>query len=357
MNRRVLVIISVLGFTAVFLVGAFDVFAQTSTPTSTPTPTPTPTGTVTPTNQLQVPFEITFDLNGDSQGFEIDFFSNGRCTYRDPEDSLGNNPSIAGGWLRCTPRPEQGNGGIALSYAVVQGILSDTLGLDVTNPEHQIYIESVEFDTDWHNLSDTSKFVQFELEYEDGSEDTQQILAPSIGGNHELLFDGTKPIRKSIGGFSGTFLWVFAHAQSSVLSATGIDNVVISGYFTDGTIAPTPTPAPTITPTATITPTLPTNPTPTPESPDYEPVPYEPVGGEDDAPLGVLSPIDHGVTCLTLGPVRVGSDSNGDDVELGFELCLHQYEYEIGLLGYNFSTTFIAYASGILIVMAWLRTR
>lgn len=75
--------------------------------------------------------------------------------------------------------------------------------------------------------------------------------------------------------------------------------------------------------------------------------------GDDAKPP--IDPIDHGETCLTVGPIDI-STSEGSE-PFGFELCVHEWEFEIGLLGFDFSTTLLAYIGAASLPLIWFRTR
>jgi hypothetical protein len=69
------------------------------------------------------------------------------------------------------------------------------------------------------------------------------------------------------------------------------------------------------------------------------------VGGELDAPQ--LNVQQMGLDCIAIGPF----DLNGE--EWGFRLCLHQYRFQVGLLGINFSTDILAYLAMAAVIIGW----
>lgn len=123
-----------------------------------------------------------------------------------------------------------------------------------------------------------------------------------------------------------------------------VDNLVIDGGGTRqcSDLPATPTPGPTYTATPTPGPTV--RPT---FGPDDD---FQPIGdGDDFSPIDV---VDRGQTCLAFGPWSIG-----DSGEFGVSFCLHQYSFQVGALGYHFSSDFLPIIALASIVMIWLRTR
>ena len=88
----------------------------------------------------------------------------------------------------------------------------------------------------------------------------------------------------------------------------------------------------------------------------YDDIPFIPTGDEDDA-VPPITAIDHGITCITFGPFDLSLADENSNEEFGFELCVHEWEFVVGLLGYTFSTNTFAFLFAAGVIFTWLRTR